>query len=168
MSLRSLLPWHRFALHTSWSPSEVEQHLRRLFAEAPAREQHVPPWRGFLCDGGFRFAWGERSGLGTGPTLALGRVQPTPDGSRIVVTMRLPLPAMLVLFVVVPLLTVLSAAVSLAALVRHEGLVLLVWIMPLALWNSILRAFRRDALGGEVFLRKLFPPVAPPGAGPFR
>jgi hypothetical protein len=82
--------------------------------------------------------------------------------------MRLPLPAMLFLFIVVPLLALLSAAVSIAALVRHEGAVLLVWVMPFALWSGILRSFRRDAQSGEAFFRKFFPPVSPPGSGPFR
>jgi hypothetical protein len=168
MPIRSLLPWHRFALETSWSKADVERQLRGLLVERPSRGAGPQAWHGDLSDEGFRLAWGERSTLGPGPILALGRIEPSSHGSRVIVTMRLPLPTMLVLFVAVPILTVLSAAVSLAALVRNEGFVLLVWIMPFALWNSILRAFRRDASSGEAFFRKFFPPVAPPGSGPFR
>jgi hypothetical protein len=122
-----------------------------------------------VTEDGFRVQWlAEGSAIGRSPIVVAGRVQPTPAGSHVVVTMRLALPAVLLLFVAVPLLTVLSAAVSIAALVRHEGMVLLVWMMPFALWNGILHAFRRDALRGEAFFRKLFPPVAPPVQGPFR
>jgi hypothetical protein len=155
-------------LETAWSPADVERELRRLSAERSADDQAEPTWCAAPDGGEFRMVQGGPPAIGRTPVMVLGRVRPTSGGSRIVVTMRVSLPAMLLLFVVVPLLTMLSAAVSVAALVRNEGLVLLVWIMPLALWNGILRSFRREAVSGEAFFRKLFPPVAPPVAGPFR
>lgn len=114
------------------------------------------------------FEWRDASAIARSPISIFGRVRPTPTGSHVVVTIRLALPAMLFLFVAVPVLSLLSAAVSIAALVRHEGMVLLVWMMPFALWNGILHAFRRDAAHAEGFFRKFFPPVGPPVQGPFR
>jgi hypothetical protein len=166
--MRSPLPWHRFGLDTAWSPADAARELRQLLSErsAPGQVEQAP--HGTAQGAAFRMAWGEPSAIGRSPIMISGRVQPTPAGSHVVVTMRLPLPALLLFFIAVPLLGLLSAAVSIAALVRHEGIVLLVWIMPFALCRGILRWFRRDALACEAFFRGFFPPITPPNAGPFR
>jgi hypothetical protein len=97
-----------------------------------------------------------------------GRLQPTATGSRVVVTTRLSLPAMLFLLVAVPLLAVLFLAVTVLALVRDEGIVLLIWTAPFAMWGGVVRPFQSEARKIEDGLRKLFPPPASPHAGPFR
>jgi hypothetical protein len=97
-----------------------------------------------------------------------GTVQPRPIGSHVVVTTRLPMPATVFLVVGFPLLAGLSLAVSLAALVRHEGIVLLIWTAPFAMWSGMVRPFQSEARKAEHSLRKLLPPPVLSNTGPFR
>jgi hypothetical protein len=169
MPLRSLLPWRRFTLDTAWSPTDLERELGFLLDRPSAQAGHAADaWYGSRRREGFLIT--RRSPHRSRPlvVMASGRVKPTPTGSRVVVTLRLPVPAALFLAIGVPLFVLLSAAVSVAALVRHEGIVLLIWTMPFGIWSGIVRPFLSEAHGAEEFLRKFFPPPPSPAAGPFR
>jgi hypothetical protein len=164
MPFGSLLPWRRFSLDTAWSPTDVERELGFLLDASHAHDNDFAV-NGSRWLGGFRMS--PRGPAGNSIIMS-GRVRPTSLGSRVVVNLRLPLRATLLLALTVPLLTLLSAAVSIAALVRHEGIVLLIWTMPFAIWGGIVRPFLVEARKAEECLRKFFPPPRPPTAGPFR
>jgi hypothetical protein len=125
-------------------------------------------WQGSRWTGGFRLAHHLPSGSRSMVVVASGKVRPVAAGSQVRVTLRPPLPLTLSLVIGLPLLTLLAVAVSAAAIVRHEPVVLLIWTMPSVVWTGIVRPFSLHAQLAEDFLRKLFPPPVPPGAGPFR
>jgi hypothetical protein len=178
MPLRSLLPWRRFTLDTAWSPADLERELGFLLdrpsalgddtaTERPRLAQAaVDTWYGSRRPEGFRIA--RRTPHRSLQPVASGKVHPTPTGSHVVVTVRLPVAATIFLAIGVPLLALLSVAVSVAALVRHDGIVLLIWTMPFSIWAGIVRPFLMEAHRTEEFLREFFPPPSPQSAGPFR
>jgi positive regulator of sigma E activity len=100
--------------------------------------------------------------------VAKGKVGPASSGSKVVVTLSPPLLLTLALVVGLPLLTLLALAVSAAAIVRREPVVLLIWTMPSVLWSGIVRSFSLHAQLAEDFFRRLLPAPAPPSVGPFR
>jgi hypothetical protein len=164
MPLRSLLPWRRFDVDTAWSPTEVDRELGILLESSRWQDMalHGARWLG-----GFRMVLDGLTVFRRAVILS-GRVQPKPTGSHVVVTIRFPMPAMVFLVVTIPLLAGLSLAVSLAALVRHEAIVLLIWTAPFAMWSGMLRPFQSEARKAEHLFRKLLPPPVLSDTGPFR
>jgi hypothetical protein len=159
-----MLPWRRFAIDTGWSPAEVERELGSFLERPPTPDS---AWRGTQSPHGFRIALEGRP-VARRTVILSGLVQPTPTGARVMVTARPSAPAMLFLFVAIPLLTILSLAVSVAAILRREVVVLFIWTAPFALWSGIVRPFLSEAAKAEATLRKFFPPPPPPEMGPFR
>jgi hypothetical protein len=168
MPLRSLLPWRRLTVETAWSPADVEREIGFLVDQPPCDSDEHGAWCGTRWLGGFRIARRVPPISGRTVVIASGSVRSEQSGSRVLVTIRLPVPVALFLAAGISSLTLLSAAVSAAAIVRDDGVALLVWTMPLVMWPGIVRPFLSEAHGAEDFLRKFFPPPAPPSLGPFR
>jgi hypothetical protein len=167
MPFSALLPWRRLSLDTAWSPADVERELGFLLTGPQEQEDDVA-WNGSRWPGGFRLTLRAAPGSRRPRVIASGTVQPMPTGSHILMTIRLPVAITSALLLAIPILVLLSAAVSVAALVRNEGVALLVWTLPLVLWPAMARTFLSEVNSAAAFLRKFFPLPAPLGAGPFR
>jgi hypothetical protein len=163
----ALLPWRRFHIDTAWSPADVERELGFLLDGKQGQNGNVE-WGGSRWGSGFRLTRRASAGSRWTAVSAFGRVHAMPTGSRVLLRMRLPLATTVLLGIGVPILTLLSVAVSAAALVRNEGIVLLVWTVPLVLWPGLVRPFVSETNAASAFLREFFPPPNPPSAGPFR
>jgi hypothetical protein len=141
-----LLPWRRLVLETAWSPVEAKREIRMWQrARLSARDAAL---------------------------VVSGAVRPSGVGSRVVMTVRLPVPALLFMGVWLGGVVLGGAASIAVALAQRRLEALIFWLIPAGQWavaGLMTRArFVREARKAEDFLRRLFPPPPPPKMGPFR
>ncbi|HZU84874.1 MAG TPA: hypothetical protein VE987_18210 [Polyangiaceae bacterium] len=171
MWLRSLLPLRRITVDTGWPVAEVEREIGRMLrprdgtdASDGGSASAAPAWRGTCSGGAFRIVRRTRHTV----LVAAGRVRATERGAEVALTLRWPIWMMAMVLGGVPAVVFLCIAVTLAAIVRGEGIVPLVLVVPLGLLPGLIRPFWQEAHEVEASLRRQLPPPPPAATGPFR
>lgn len=139
-----LLPYHRFALRSRLSPQEA---FRAMFAQTSRSEARW--FRGEVDEDGFkvRRVVDHRSSIFV--PLVIGRTQSDPQGSRIVVSVRLPIVTML-------FMTMWLAIPGSAALAEAPRLGAAAWLTALFYALLVLIPFWYEAIQQERMLRRIF------------
>lgn len=145
-----LLPYHRFVLRSRLSPREA---FRAMFAHTSRSDARW--FQGEVDEDGFKVRPAEDFHRRFPPPLAIGRIQPDPQGSRIVVRMRLPIVVMLFMLM-------LLALPGSAALAEAPRVGAAAWLTALFYALAVLIPFWYQAIPQERMLRGIFG-VAPAG-----
>jgi hypothetical protein len=170
MRIGLLLPWRRLVVDTAWSPVEAKEEIPAIL-DGPDASRHVA-WRGSQGIDGFRMWQGARRSTRDAALVVSGAVRPTEAGSRVAMTVRLPVPVLLFMGAWLGGVLVGGVASIAVAVAQRRIEALIFWLVPAGQWvvaSLMMRTkFVREARELERFLRGLFPPCPPPNMGPFR